>query len=55
MVSFIQQSLALRISKRFFFYSTVIRTKDVKTMVSFIKQSLELRMSKEWVLLFSSH
>jgi hypothetical protein len=55
MVSFIQQSLELSISKQWFFYSTVTRTKDNKTMVSFIQQSLELRISKQWFLLFNSH
>jgi hypothetical protein len=70
MVSFIQQSLELRISKQWFFYSAFTRTKDIKTMVyfiqvtrakdiktmiSFILQSLELRISKQWVILFSSH
>jgi hypothetical protein len=30
-------------------YSTVIRTKDIKSMVSFIQQSLELRISKNGV------
>ena len=46
MVYFIQQSLELRISKQWLFYSTVNRTKDIKTIVSFIQQSLELRISK---------
>ena len=55
MVSFIQQSLELRISKQWFFYSAVTRTEDIKTMVSFIQQSLELRISKQWAILFSSH
>ena len=55
MVSFIQQSLELRISKQRLFYPTVTRTKDIKTMVSFIQQSIELRISKQWFLLFNSH
>ena len=66
MVSFIQQSLELRISKQWFllfnshwtkgyqhsrvFYLTVTRTKDIKTMVSFIQQSLEQRISKQWFI-----
>ena len=52
---FIQQSLELRISKQWFFYSTVTRTKDIKTKVSFFQQSLELRISKQWFLLFNNH
>jgi hypothetical protein len=55
MVSFIQQSLELRISKHGFFYSTVTRTKDIKTILYLIQQSLELRISKQWSLLFNSH
>jgi hypothetical protein len=55
MVSFIQHSLELRISKQWFFHSTVTRTKDIKTMVSFFQQSLEVRMSKQWFLLFNSN
>ena len=55
MVSFIQQSLELRISKQCFCYPTVTRTADIKTMVSFIQQALELRISKQWYLLFNSH
>ena len=55
MVSFIQQSLELRISKQWFFYSAVTRTEDIKTMVSFIQQSLERRISKQWFLLFYNH
>ena len=71
MVSFIQQSLELWISKQWFilsnshknkgyqnngfFYSTVNRAKDIKTMVSFIQQSLEQCISKQWFLLFNSH
>ena len=55
MESFIQQSLELRISIQCFFYSTVTRTKDIKTKVSFMLQSLELRKSKQWFLLFNSH
>ena len=54
MVSFIQGSLELRISKQSFLL-TVTRTKDINTMVSFIQQSLELRISKQWFLLFNSH
>jgi hypothetical protein len=62
MVSFIQQTLELRISNQWFllfnshqnkgyqhngvFYSTVTRTKDIKSMVYFIQQSLELRVLK---------
>ena len=46
MVSFIQQSLEKEYQNTGFFYSTVTRTKDIKTMVSFIQQSLELRISK---------
>ena len=52
---FIQQSLELRISKQWFFYSTVTRTKDIKTKVSFFQQSLELRISKQLFILFNSH
>jgi hypothetical protein len=71
MVSFIQQSLELRISNQGFllfnshqnkgyqhndvFYSTVTGTNDIKSMVYFIQQSLELRISKQWFILFSSH
>jgi hypothetical protein len=40
----IQQSIEQRISKQWLFYSTVTRTKDIKTMVSFILQSLDLRI-----------
>jgi hypothetical protein len=62
MVSFILQSLELRISKQWFiltnshlnkghqnngfFYSVVTRTEDIKTMGYFIQHSLELRISK---------
>jgi hypothetical protein len=62
MVSFIQQSLDLRIPKQWFllinshqskgyqnngfFYSAGTIAEDIKTMVSFIQQPLELRMSK---------
>ena len=55
MVSFIQQSLELRISKQWFFYSAVTRTEDIKTIVSFIQQSLEHRISKQFFLLFYNH
>jgi hypothetical protein len=55
LLSFIQQSLELRISKQWFFYSTVTKTKDIKTMVSFIQLSLEVRMTKQWFLLFNSY
>ena len=55
MVSFIKQSLVLRISTQWFLYSTVIRTKDNKSIVSFIQQSLELRISNQWCILFNSH
>jgi hypothetical protein len=71
MVSFLQQSLELRISNQWFilfnshynkgyqhngvFYSMVTRTKDMNTMVSFIQPSLELRISKQWFLLFNRH
>ena len=64
MVSFILQSLELRISKQWFiltdsletkgyqhngvFYSAVNRTKNIKTTVYCIQQSLELRISKQW-------
>ena len=40
MVSFIQQSLELRIYPNGFFHSTVTRIKDIKTIVYFIQQSL---------------
>ena len=55
MVSFIQQSLELRISKQWILYSTVTRPKDINTVVSFIQQSLELRISKQWFILSNSH
>jgi hypothetical protein len=55
MMSFIQQSLELRISKQWFFYTAITRTEDIKTMVYFIQQSLELRISKQWSVLFNSH
>ena len=55
MVYFILQSLELRVSKQWVFYSAVTRTKDIKTMVSFIQQSLELWISKQWFILFNSH
>ena len=54
MVSFIQGSLELRISKQFVF-STVTKTKDINPKVSFIQQSLELRISNQLFLLFNSH
>ena len=54
MVSFIQGSLELRITKQIF-VSTVTKTKDINTMVSFIQQSLVLRISTQWCLLFNSH
>ena len=55
MVSFIQQSLELRISNQWFLYSTVTRTKNINTMVHFIQQSLELRIPNQWFILFNSH
>ena len=54
MVSFIQQSIELRISKRWFSLFNSHKTKDIKTMVSFIQQSLDQRISKQWFLLFNS-
>jgi hypothetical protein len=70
-VSFIQQSLELRISKQWFiltnsletkgyqnngfFYFAVTRTIYILTMVSFIQQSLELGISKQWFILFKSN
>ena len=54
MVSFIQQSPEVRISKEWFFYSAVTRTKDIKTLDSFIQQSLELRISKQLFILFNN-
>jgi hypothetical protein len=50
MVSFIQQTLELWIQNKGLFYSTVTRTKDIKTMVSFIQQSLEQRISRQWFI-----
>jgi hypothetical protein len=50
MVSFIQQTLELWIYSKGLFYSTVTRTKDIKTMVSFIQQSLEQRISRQWFI-----
>jgi hypothetical protein len=71
MVSFILQSLELRISKQWFiltnsletkgyqnngfFYSAVTRTMYIQTLVSFIQQSLELGISKQWFILFKIH
>ena len=55
MVYSIKQSLEQRTQNNGFFYSTVNRAKDIKTMASFIQQSLELRISKQWFLLFNSH
>ena len=55
MVSFIQQTLELGIYSKGLFYSTVTRTKDIKTIVYLIQQSIELKMSKQWAILFSRH
>ena len=58
---FIQQSLVyliqleLRNQQNGVFYSTVPRTKDIKSMVYFIQQSLELRISNQWFILFNNH
>jgi hypothetical protein len=55
MVSLIQQSLEVMISKHGFFNSALTRTEDVYAVVSFILQSLELRISKQWFILSNSH
>jgi hypothetical protein len=71
MVSFIQQSLERRISNQWFllfnshqnkgykhngfFYLTVTRTKDIKTMFFSIQQSLELRISTQCCVLFKGN